>query len=192
MPVQDTQTIAPGEIHWFNLIWAVLAIIGMIAVILSGHLGMLNFLHVASGLLWTGIDLFMGFVIGPINRQLPFEMRRAFSTRLTPKTLFLLPTLAIVTGTTGWYLARDLGLLALDYPAYWWVIAALVIVTLLSIQGIGILLPTQLRVYYEMLKPEPDRAKIGRLQANYFYMVALQGVMQVGIIVIMAKFRMGL
>ncbi len=29
----------------------------------------LNFVHVICGVLWTGIDLFMGFVIGPILRK---------------------------------------------------------------------------------------------------------------------------
>ena len=37
-----------------------------------------------------------------------------------------------------------------------WVIAALVIVTILTIQGTGILLPTNLRLYFELQKPNPD------------------------------------
>jgi len=52
-----------------------------------------GFVHVLAGGLWTGIDLFMGFVVDPILRAAPFEARRAVITRLTPKTLFM-PTLA--------------------------------------------------------------------------------------------------
>ena len=37
----------------------------MVAVIASHRLWWLNFVHVFCGLLWTGIDLFMGFVLGP-------------------------------------------------------------------------------------------------------------------------------
>jgi uncharacterized membrane protein len=182
----------PRQIRWTNLGWVAAAIAAMVAVILSGNLWALNFLHVAAGLLWTGIDLFMGFVVGPALRRVPFEARRAVMTELTPRTMFILPALAIITGTTGWYLARDLGLLAAPYPGFWWVVAALVVLAVLTIQGLFILLPTQVRVYFELIKPEPDRERIARLTRSYFYLIALQGIMQVAIIAIMAKFRMGL
>lgn len=181
-----------GTINWFNLVWSALAIAVMIAVIAWGNLHALNFLHVGAGLLWTGIDLFMGFVIGPVMRSVPFEMRRAVMTRITPRTIFILPVLAIITGTSGWYLAGQMGYLDLGYPAFWWVVAALVIVTILTIQGIGILLPTQIRVYREMIKPHPDVARVIALSRWYFWLIASQGVMQIAIIVIMTKFRTGL
>lgn len=164
----------------------------MIAVIVSGDLFALNCLHVVSGLMWTGIDLVLGFLIGPILRQVPFEARRSVMVRLTPRTMFILPALAIITGTTGWYLAGMLGYLATPYPGYWWVIAALTVVALLTISGIGLLLPTQIRVYLELSKPEPDRERIGQLTASYFYLIVFQCVLQIAIIVIMAKFRTGL
>ena len=44
--------------------------------------------------------------------------------RLVPKTLFLMPTLAFITGTTGWYLAKDIGYTEMAWPAYGWVAAA--------------------------------------------------------------------
>jgi hypothetical protein len=182
----------PAPIDWSNLYWVAGALVATIGVIASGNLWALNFLHVAAGLLWTGIDLFMGFVIGPALRRTPFEVRRAVMTQLTPRTMFLLPTISVITGTTGWYLARDLGYLATPYPAYWWVVASLVVITVLTIQGLGILLPTQIRVYLELSKHEPDRERIARMSASYFYIIAIQGLMQVAIIAIMARFRMGL
>jgi hypothetical protein len=144
------------------------------------------------GVLWTGIDLFMGFVVGPIMRRLPFEARRAVVLRLMPKTLFLMPTLAIVTGTAGWYHAQQLGFLQMPWPAYGWVLAALIIVAILTVQGLGLLLPANLVVYLEMRKPVPDLPRIGLLMRRYIYAVAFQGVLQVAIIVVMAKFVTGL
>jgi hypothetical protein len=175
-----------------NLGWVALAILVMIAAILSGQHWPLNFVHVISGVLWTGIDLFMGFVIGPILRAMPFEARRAMICRLMPRTLFILPTLSILTGTTGWFLAVQGGYLDLGYPQFWWVVAALAIVTVLTIQGIGVLLPTNLRVYFELRKPTPDRARIGRLMKRYIVFTAMQGCMQVAIIVVMSRFVTGL
>ncbi len=41
----------------------------MIAAIVSGNIWFLNWVHVMCGVLWTGIDLFMGFVLGPVLRD---------------------------------------------------------------------------------------------------------------------------
>ena len=151
-----------------HLIWAAVALIAMVIVIQSDNLWTLNFMHVMCGVLWTGIDLFMGFVVGPIMRRLPPQARRAVILRLMPKMLFLLPTLSIITGTTGWFHARALGFLDLPWPQYGWVLAALIIVGILTVQGLGVLLPTNLLVYFEMRKPIPDGARIGRLMKRYF------------------------
>ena len=175
-----------------NLIWVALAFAVLAVVIALDNRWALNFVHVMCGVLWTGIDLFMGFVVGPIMRGLPPPARRAMILRLMPKTLFLLPTLAIITGTAGWYHARQLGFLDAPWPGYGWVLAALVIVAVLTVQGLGVLLPTNLLVYLEMRKPAPDLPRVGRLMRRYVYAVALQGSLQVAIIVVMAKFVTGL
>ena len=179
-------------IHLRNLIWVALAFAALAAAVAIDNLWLLNFIHVMAGVLWTGIDLFMGFVIGPILRHAPFAARRAIVLRLMPKTLFLLPTLATITTTAGWFHARELGLLEVPWPAYGWVLASLVIVAVLTVQGFAVLLPANLLVYFEMRKPTPDGARIGRLMQRYIYAVASQGVMQVAIILVMARFVTGL
>ena len=85
-----------------------------------------------------------------------------------------------------------MGFLDLAYPQFAWVAAALAIVAILTVQGLGYLLPTNLRVYLELRKSEPDVAKIGAMMSRYFYVVAFQGAMQVAIIVVMARFATGL
>lgn len=184
--------LPPPPINLFNLVWCVLALAATFLIAQFGTPWQLNFVHVMSGVLWTGIDLFMGFVLGPIMRTLPIPARRAMILRLMPRTLFLLPTLAFMTTTAGYYHAQQLGFLALDYPQFGWVLAALIIVTILTIQGLGILLPANLLVYFEMRKEKPDGARIGRLMKRYVYAVAFQGVMQVAIIVVMARFVTGM
>jgi uncharacterized membrane protein len=186
-----TQAMQVNLIRWHYLWYVALALVVMIAAITSHHLWFLNFLHVFSGLLWTGIDLFMGFVLGPILRVVELPARKAVLLRLTPRTLFLMPTLAIVTGTTGWYLAEDMGFTALSWPQYAWVAAALVLVVLMTIQGIGYLLPTNFRVCLELQKDNPDNARIGALTNRYFFAVALQGVMQIVTIIVMARLATG-
>jgi hypothetical protein len=182
--------VTPLRAHY--LFAAALALIGMTAAILWGSDWLLNFVHVLAGGLWTGIDLFMGFVIGPIMRRLPFDSRRAVISALMPRTLVLMPTLSIITSTAGWFLAQRTGFLAVGYPEFYWVIAALAIVTILTVQGLGYLLPTNLRIFFEIQKPQPDGEKIGRWMHTYVRVVAVQGVMQVAIIIVMARFATGL
>jgi hypothetical protein len=103
-----------------------------------------------------------------------------------------MPTISIVAGTTGWFLAVDLGYTALPWPQFGWVAAALVLVTLMTIQGLGFLTPVNVLVCLELQSAKPDLAKISRWMQWYFYAVALQGSMQVAIIIVMTRFRMGL
>ncbi len=164
----------------------------MAAAVLGPSLWFLNFVHVMSGALWTGIDLFMGFVVGRVMRGVSLETRRAMVAGLMPRMLVLMPTLSIMTGTAGWFLAKRLGFLALGYPQFWWVIAALTIITVLTIQGLGYLLPMNLKLYFEIQKPSPDPAKIARWMKGYVRVVAFQGALQVAIVVVMARFATGI
>jgi uncharacterized membrane protein len=181
-----------GLIRWRYLPWALAAIATMIAVIVAGNIWLLDFVHVFSSLLWIGVDLFMGFVLGPILRRVDLSVRREIVRRLTPRTLFLMPTVSIISGTTGWFLAVALGYTALDWPAYGWVAAALILVTLMTIQGLGFLTPVNVYVCLQLQKREPDMKKISSWMRWYFYAVALQGLMQVAIIVVMTRFRAGI
>jgi hypothetical protein len=179
-------------IRWHYLWYVALALVVMIVAIESGNRWFLNFVHVISGVMWTGIDLFMGFVIGPVLRSAPPPARREIIIRLVPRTLFLMPTLATITGTTGWYLVKYLGYLDLPWPQFGWVAGALTLVLLMAIQGTGILLPTNLWVCFQLQKPNPDYEKVGRVMRYFFYLVAFQGVMQIITIVIMARFVTGI
>lgn len=190
--IAQAPALEAPQIRFVNLAYMAVAFVALAVIIQINNVWLLNFVHVMAGVLWTGIDLFMGFVIGPMLRTVSFEARRAIILRLMPKTLFLMPTLSIVTGTAGYYHARQIGLMDVPYPQFWWVIAALVIITILTVQGLGILLPANLLVYLEMRKDRPDGQRIGRLMRRYVYAVVFQGSMQVAIIVVMAKFVTGL
>lgn len=178
-------------IRWHYLWYVAAALLVMIAAIVYGNTWFLNWVHVMSGVLWTGIDLFMGFIVGPVLRRLSPETRKAVMSGIIPRTLILMPTLSTITGTAGWFLAVRLGFLDLGYPQFWWVIAALTIVSILTVQGLGYLLPVNLKMYFEMQKPQPDGAKMGRWMKTYVRVVAIQGTMQVAIIVVMARFATG-
>src|SRR3954469_7220626 len=174
-------------IRWRYMWYVTAALLVMIAAIASGILWFLNFVHVFTSLVWTGIDLFMGFVLGPILRRVDISVRREIMRQLTPRTLFLMPTVSIVAGTTGWFLAVQLGYTALGWPEYGWVAAALLLVTLMTVLGLGFLTPVNVFVCLELQKANSDFPKIAAWMRWYFYAVATQGAMQVTIIVVMTR-----
>lgn len=188
-PIAAPAIVSPLK-PWY-LVPALAALALMVVAILGSSLWFLNFVHVMAGTLWTGIDLFMGFVVGPVLRRVSGETRKAVMSGIVPRTLILMPVLSTITSTAGWFLAKRLGFLDLDFPEFWWVVAALGIVTLLTVQGLGYLLPTNLKLYFEMQKPQPDYGKLARWMKTYVRVVALQGAMQVAIIVVMARFVTG-
>src|SRR5215475_8365030 len=136
----------------------------------------LNWVHVFFGLAWTGIDLFMGFLLGPILRRLDPRLRRTVSQELSWRFFWLFPMLSTVTPTAGWELARRLGYLDVPYPGYYWVEAALALVLIMAFFGIFILAPVNLWVSWETRKPEPNMVLVQKLMRVYLAITALEAL----------------
>ncbi len=75
-----------------------------------------TYVHVMAGVLWTGIDLFMAIVLGPVLGSLSVSERSSVFERFTPKMTFLMPTLALVTIFGGITLAMRLGIFSHAQP----------------------------------------------------------------------------
>lgn len=67
-----------------------------------------TYVHVMAGVLWTGIDLFMAMIVGPVLGGLTIDERANWFSTFTPKMTFLMPTLATVTIFGGITLATRL------------------------------------------------------------------------------------
>jgi hypothetical protein len=173
---------------WRQMTWWVLALpaVMFVALIIESRY-LLNYTHVLAGALWTGADLFLGFIIGPVMRRLSPEHRKAVVMYLVPKTLLYMPVVAFTTGTAGWFLANWLGFLLPGHPNRTWIFLALVIITILTVQGLGILLPNNIRIYRELQKAQPNLPRIFRLNRINIVISGFQGVMQVAIILVMAR-----
>ena len=155
------------------------------------HLYWLDYAHVMAGALWTGTDIFMGFFLGPLLRRLIPDQRKAVIGWMTPRTLLYLPVLAATTGTAGWFLATWQGMLAPADPQRPWVLAALAMIGILTVQGFGILLPNSLRTYRELHRPDPSLERIFRLNRFGNVLAGAQGAVQVLIILVMAHLAVG-
>jgi hypothetical protein len=147
----------------------------------------LMFSHVVGGGLWTGIDLFVGLVIGPILGRLSIPTRAEFSARFMPKMVIIMPTVVMMTLATGFQVARQLGNLNPASPNHAWLIASFCVVGVMAAIALGILEPANIAVLYEMNKPVPNGERIGRLMKRFIYTAGITGLMQVATLVIMTR-----
>lgn len=162
-------------------------LIALTLAIVTNRLWALDFFHVVGGGLWTGIDLFVGFIIGPILGRLSIPARMEFSTRFMPKMLIIMPTLVIITLAAGWQLARHEGFILSTHTHHGWVVASMVIVGVMAVIAIGILEPANLAVLFELKKPNPNGELIGKLMRRFIYTAGITGALQVATLVIMTR-----
>ena len=155
----------------------------LVAALAANNLFVLDYVHVITGGTWTGFDIYMGLVMSRILRLLEVPQRVEVAKRLTPTTFFIIPSLAATAITSGIYLAQSLGKFDLSSP---WILAAGVVVLILTAQGFGVFLPNGVRIFIELGKSKPDISKIARLNMRNIRLAGSQAVFQLAIILIMA------
>ncbi len=185
--VRETSQPLVRQLTWWALVFPLI----MVVALVRHDLHLLNWIHVLSGVLWTGADIFLGFIVGPVLRRLEVPQRTAVIGYLVPRTLLYFPAVSLTTGTAGWYLASWLGLSSPASAQFPWVVGALVLISLMTLLGLGVMLPNGLRIWLELQKPEPNRTLITGLNRYNIINAAVQGVMQIAIIAIMAHLTLG-
>jgi hypothetical protein len=173
-----------------------LPIVGFVAVLLIVAIAVnekwpLMFLHVVAGAAWTIIDLFLGFVIGPILGKLSIPARVEVTTRLMPKMVLIMPTVVAVTLAAGWQLASNLGYNLTTYQYHGWVVASFIVVGAMAVVALGLLEPANIAVLTELKKPRPNPEVIERLMKRFIYTAGATGLMQVATLVIMTRLATG-
>jgi hypothetical protein len=183
-----TRPLPPASIVPLAGLPIVGAVLVLLVVAIAGNwLWALDFFHIVGGGLWTGTDLFVGLIIGPILGRLSIPARVEFATRFMPKMLLIMPTLVIMTLASGFQLARHLGVLDVGYPQRWWLIASFIVVGVMTVIALGFLEPANLAVLFELRKPQPDGALVGKLMRRFAYTAGITGLMQVATLVIMSR-----
>jgi hypothetical protein len=181
-PRRDIQIV---PLKGLPIVGAVIA--GLIVAIAGNWLWALDFYHIVGGGLWTGVDLFVGLVLGPIIGSMSIPARMEFSARFMPKMLLIMPTLVTMTLASGWQLARHLQILTVSYPNHWWLVASFVVVGVMAVIALGILEPANVAVLFELRKPQPNGLLIAKLMKRFVYTAGITGVMQVAILIIMTR-----
>jgi hypothetical protein len=185
-PAADAQELGPVlPLRAFPLVGIVLT--GLVVAIAGNWPWALTFYHVVGGALWTSVDLFVGFVIGPILRHMPVPARVEFTKRFMPKMLVLMPTLVTMTLGAGFQLARQSGHLSTSDPRHAWVVVSMCVVGVMAVVALALLSPANLAVVFELRKPQPNPEVIGALMRRFVYAAGITGAMQVATLVIMTR-----
>jgi hypothetical protein len=162
-------------------------LVGLVVVIATNTAWGIDFFHVVSGGMWTALDLFLGFVLGPILGRLSIPARVEFTSRFMPKMMLIMPTLVVCTLAAGWQLARQTGDFNTSYVDHRWVVMSMVVVAIMAVVALGILEPANLAVLFELKKPRPDGEIIAKLMRRFIYSAAITGAMQVATLLIMTR-----
>ena len=170
-----------------GLIPVAAVVAGIIATIATNWTWGLDFFHVVGGGMWTALDLFMGFVIGPIMRSLSIPARIELTKRLMPKMLLIMPTLVTMTLAAGFQLARHNGMLNTSYSLHGWVVASMIVVAVMAAVALALLQPANIAVLFELRKPQPNPAIVQSLMRRFIYAAGVTGAMQVATLVIMTR-----
>ena len=164
-----------------------LIVAALIAAIGTNSKWALDFFHVAGGGIWTALDLFLGFILGPILGTLSIPARVELTKRLMPKLVLLIPVLVTMTLAAGFQLARYNGMLDTSYPRHGWVVASFALVGVMAVIAIGLLEPANVAVLFELRKPQPNPAVIEKLMRRFIFTAGITGAMQIGTLVIMTR-----
>lgn len=171
----------------------VVAVVGvlLIAAIAANELWPLAFFHFVGGASWTIIDLFLGFVLGPIMGKLSVPARVEFTTRLMPKMVVIMPTVVTMTLAAGWQLGVHLGTVDSNYYNHGWTVASYIVVGIMAVIALGLLEPANIAVLVELKKPRPNPQVIEKLMKRFIYCAGILGLMQLATLVIMTKLTVG-
>jgi hypothetical protein len=169
-----------------------LPVVGVIVAALIAAIGTnsrwaLDFFHVAGGGIWTALDLFLGFVLGPILGRLSISARVELTKKLMPKLVLIIPTLVTMTLAAGFQLARYNGMLDTSFPRHAWVVASFAVVGVMAVIAIGLLEPANIAVLFELRKPQPNPAVIEKLMRRFIFTAGITGAMQIGTLIIMTR-----
>jgi hypothetical protein len=174
-----------------GLIAVAIVLVAVIAAIAANKLWPLAFLHFVGGASWTIIDLFLGFILGPIMGRLSIPARIEFTTRLMPKMAIIMPTIVTATLAAGWQLGVHLGTVQSNYYNHAWTVASFIVVGIMAVIALGLLEPANIAVLVELKKPQPNPAVIEKLMKRFISTAGATGLMQVATLVIMTKLTVG-
>ena len=139
-----------------------LVLVAVVAAVLvyaihSESIWLLVILHVGGGATWMVLDVFLGFVLGPILGSMPVESRVQIAVRLLPRTVLIMPTAVTLTLAGGLALGIHTYAVPADSSVHNWIVASYVIGAFLEVTALGFLQPANIAVLAELKREYETR-----------------------------------
>ena len=151
----------------------------VISVLIPGILA-LDYVHVLLAAVWTGTDVFLGFIFFIVISGMDQDIRYRIAVRLLPMTMFFIPAVSLIVPVAGYALAVREEIFKLD-PFF---ISILTISGILIILSFVLIFRNSLFIYRNS---EPSNAgDISRRLGIISLAASVQLVLQIVIISLMA------
>ncbi|MGP6207697.1 hypothetical protein ACNF42_06710 [Cuniculiplasma sp. SKW3] len=119
-----------SEIKRVGTISVLIPLIAFVISLVIPNILALDYVHVLLAAIWTGTDVFLGFIFFIVISGMDEEIRYRIAVRLLPMTMFFIPAVSLIVPTAGYALAVREGIFTLDA----------LFISILAISGILIIL----------------------------------------------------
>lgn len=79
--------------------------LAFVIAIIIGNIVFLDYVHVLTGAIWTGSDIFLSIILGRVVKTLGSTQKVSIAKNLIPMTMFYIPSTSLLTPGAGLYLA---------------------------------------------------------------------------------------
>ncbi len=160
-----------------NLMAFILPVIALIIALIIPGILVLDYIHVLLGAIWTGTDVFLGLIFFIVMSGMDDSIRFDIAKRLTPMTMFFIPTVSLITPFAGYELSVRESIFRLN----WLFISILTISIILIILSLIFILR-----YSLFINKSDDKKMVSKLIKKISVVASVQLILQISIISLMA------
>ncbi|MGP6220808.1 hypothetical protein [Caldiplasma sukawensis] len=160
--------------------------LAFIAAIVIGNVVFLDYVHVLTGAIWTGSDIFLSIILGRVVKTLGSNQKVSIAKNLIPMTMFYIPSTSLLTPGAGLYLAMIENAFSSVSVQFIYSLIALGVV-LVAISFL-VILPSSYRILKADEKDSNDANKIIKNLGYITTFAGIQMILQIIMIGFMAVF----
>jgi uncharacterized membrane protein len=125
--------------------WAIIIPwVAFLVILISGSLLFLDYIHVLTGAIWTGTDIFLGLIFSRVIKTLDLKTKADVSKRILPITLYFIPSVSILTPVAGMvYALRENTFAGLSF---YFIVALFLTGIILVLISFLLILPSSLKI----------------------------------------------
>jgi len=118
--------------HLSYILSVVVPLLAFIIAVGLGNILIIDYLHVLLGAVWIGVDVFLGLLFVSVTKTIDDLSRAHIAERMTPMTLFFIPTASVITPLLGYILSVKEGIFSFTSELFISIIALGFVIVVIS------------------------------------------------------------